>query len=980
MVKAMRKIKSKKILSLVVFFLVILILFFSAYKVLSNGIEIKKISLGKIAVERLYLKLDKKFILEVGTLDLQELLKTPSKEPLDIDDISSNLKYFTWGIAYFQKLSIEKILLDKNNTARVLYDGKQYNLLFPDIEAHFNIQEENNLLHLEIQKLLLKQFLVDAKGKILYLPAKQEMSFDLTLNQTQSNYSFFVQGKTDLKKLRIKAKSSTIRSLSFLKPYLADIDEPELHDWLFQKIFFDSAKVEQLSFETTLTDKGFLSGIEKSMEALININAPEVTLFNDLDPIRAQSVKATIKNKKITLEIENPNYGEINLAGSSLEFDNLLKAPRISVFIKSDAFFYNKSLIELLQHYELPLPIQKIDSALSADLKLSMQFLHANEMLLSLSGGIKTQNSNISLFDIPIFAENTNVSFDITPQYGYVYVKADNAYYYNMIRADLDGTLDIHKHSYKSQVKISKAHINTNQAINFSRPFLGESRDEDSEENASSLDAQIFSKSPSTLTPSELKKLILASIKEDETPFTQKILYLPPEETLNTEVEVDFENPEDISVKLEDFKLALQVQKDAFVIKLDDFSTLTPYSPLLSYLAITSGNAQITTSDFKDFDFLATIQNLNIPLYDANGESVKSLEFSGFIKDDLIQVSSLDKNIHFTRKDSQNKIQIKGYNFSADEFLESKIPAIQQALHGDSSGVSPSKEQIANKLEFLKYKHQYQVRHNIKSQMTNIEISGMNIYYKEYTLPSEDINIRFRDQRILGDLTYKNGIANIDFIDGVIYIKANNFSADFINSVIQKQILNGGLFTLLGAYKNGAFTGELKIQNTLFENFVVLQNIINLIDTVPSLIVFKNPNLGARGYQVSKGSIIFGINKDYLGLEKIHLVGDSMDIDGNGIMQLDNEEMNINLTISTIKNLSNILSKIPIVGYLVLGDDGKISTNLTLNGTFSDPKTSVSLAEDVISAPFKILRRVFTPIDLIVDEIKSEIKDDDYRK
>ena len=110
------------------------------------------------------------------------------------------------------------------------------------------------------------------------------------------------------------------------------------------------------------------------------------------------------------------------------------------------------------------------------------------------------------------------------------------------------------------------------------------------------------------------------------------------------------------------------------------------------------------------------------------------------------------------------------------------------------------------------------------------------------------------------------------------------------------------------------------------------------------------------------------------------LVGDSMDIDGNGIMQLDNEEMNINLTISTIKNLSNILSKIPIVGYLVLGDDGKISTNLTLNGTFSDPKTSVSLAEDVISAPFKILRRVFTPIDLIVDEIKSEIKDDDYRK
>ncbi|WP_104697623.1 MULTISPECIES: DUF3971 domain-containing protein [unclassified Helicobacter] len=975
----MSKIKSKRALSLIVSFLVIFILFFSIYAILSNGINIQKLSLGKITVQGLYLKLDNKPILELEKLDLQKLLETPNKKPLNIEDINNKIRYLTWGVSFFQKLYIKDIVLDPTNTASILFDGKQYNLSFPDIEAKFNIQEDLDHLNLEIVTLFLKKFNVDVRGKIVYIPTKNEIAFNFKLNHKKHQSEFYAQGITNLKKLSLKIKSSSITSLNFLKPYLEDIDNKELKNWLFQKVFFDSARIDKFNFETTLTHRSFLSGIEKSLDAKVVISAAEVTLFNDLDPIRSQEVIATFQNKKLTLQLDNPTYGETLLNGSRLEFENLFRTPKINIFIKSQEFHYSSNLLSLLKHYNIEIPIQSLDSPLSADLRLSLQFLKNHEMLVGFNGGIKILNSNFTIFNIPLYSRYSNIIFDITPQYKYIYITANDTHYYNMLNADLDGVLDLEKHTYKTQVKIFKALINTDQEINFSKPFLKQQQ-ESKEEKQIETQKFDFSKSVNTLTPLELKKLILSSIKEDEAPYAKDILYISPDENITANVEIDFSESEDIRVDIPDFDIKLKIQDDDFIITLNDFSKISTYSPMFTYLDIKSGSAEITTSDFKDFDFLFTLENLTIPLYDTQGKVVKALDFSGFIKDDVIQVRTLDKNIIFNRKDSQNKIQVKGYNFNMSDFFESKIPAIQQALHGDSSGVSLSKEQVANKLDFLKHKHRYERQHNIKPQMTNIEISDMKIYYKEYTVPTEEINIRFRDQRILGDITYKNGIANLDFIDGDIYIKASNFSGDFVNSVIQKDIFNGGLFTLVGAYKNKSFNGELKIQNTTFGNFVVLQNIINLIDTVPSLIVFKNPNLGARGYQVSQGSILFGLNQNYLGLEKIHLVGDSMDIDGNGIVQLDNKEMNINLKISTIKNFSNILSKIPIVGYLVLGDEGKISTNLTLNGTLENPKTEISLAEDVITAPFNILRRIFTPIDLMVDEIKNEIKDDSYRK
>ena len=1093
----MRKIKSKTIFSLVIFFFVILILFFSFYKILSHGIRVDYFHVGKFSISKLYLKLDNKFILKIDELNLEKMLSKSNSSPLDIEDITKKLHYFTLGIAYFQDISIKTIKLDKNNQASISYNGSQYKLSFPNIDALFDIQEDAGKLKLEIKNLRLTRFDLNIKGKLAYSPSKNELFFNIATQKEKNN--FFIQGNTNFKKIQVNLKSNPISSLGFLKPFLADVNNQALKEWLFEKIFFDQAVIENLSFRTTLSKSSFLHGLISTLKGKVLIHSAEVSLFNDIDPIRAKTIQAIFGDKKITLRPENIIYGQTPLEGSVISFENLIDNPKINIHIKSDKFKYSNNLIDLLKRYSLDVPIQNIDAPLEANLNLIIGFLPDHKHEVTFNGGIKTKNANITLYNIPIYAKMTHISFDITPEYKFIYIKTNDTYYYNMLQADLDGVIDLKKEIYKTHLTINHMQINTNQSINFQKPFLvssvNQTPKQDQENNTSSIpiepdqksqetqtpqellkqtiqdkinhdstaslesdekfsnqkdidekniqklknddidsqvedsilntnaikspesqDSQIsiesqnssqipttdqntsskdqkksrfddtFNLNPNQLAPIELKKLIIASIKEDEIPYTQEIINIAKEDEITLDIEVDFKNHEQININIPDFKASLTIQPDSYIFRVDDFSQFFPYSPLLKYLDIRGGNAYITTQDFKDYTLLFSINQNNeseLPFYNADStsnERIKSLDFSGTIRDGDIQLATLDKKITFSRKNSQNKITIKGYNFNLDEFFESKIPAIQQALHGDKSGISPTKEQVKNRLEFLKHKHIYQRQHQIQAEMTNIEVKDMSIHYKGYTIPTDDINIRFRDQRILADATYKNGIANLDFIDGDIYIKATNFSANFINLVTQKNLFDGGLFTLFGAYKNNAFNGELKIQNTLFRNFAVLQNVINLIDTVPSLIVFKNPNLGTRGYQVSKGNITFGINKEYIGLEKIHLIGESMDVDGNGIIQLNNKEINANLKISTIKNLSSILSKIPIIGYLTLGDEGKISTNVAISGTIENPKTNVSLAEDVITAPFHILRRIFKPIDVIMEEIKEETKNEDYRK
>lgn len=1003
----MSKIVSKKILSLVIFFVIVLVLLFTGYRILSDGFHIKSLKIGKINIQELYLKLDNKLILDVNKLDISGYFKTPSKKSFDIESVTDNVKYGIWAISYFQKLSIKKIILDNQNEASIIYDGKQYALVFPNIEANFAIEDNDKDIRLKIINLALKKIGFQSDGDIIYSTQSRKLGFNLIVSaMNDKSQKLYLQGITNLKVLKLKAKTSEIKNIDFLKPYFSENEEDkDLREWLFEKIKFSNLEIKSAQIQATLTKNNFLSSIIKNADIKATIKEPKISLNGSIQPIVAKTATLKLQNEKLSIGLQNPTYEDIDLEGSNVELSNLLDSTNLRIKILSKNAYYANPIKNLLKIYHIELPIDSVDSPVDVNLLISLQFLQDSSPIVSVKGQINTEQSNFSLYQTPLSAKDVKVSLDIAPEYEYVYINTTNTHYENMADLDANITLNLMQKTLQANAKIHKIHISTDNDIN-TMPASKDTNDvsntqgeentpDDTQDISSGSDnlASAYENSNTTkkpgekkqkkfifptqkLTPQQLRRKIIEAIKADnEKKFTKDVFYAT-EETLPTlDVNLDFSNPNSIEISIPDIGISGNIQNNLYSFKANDIGKLYPYSPLLKYVNITNGSADVKTSDFKNIDFNLQLWNLDVPLYTKDGKKMSEISLLGKISPNTITANSSDNQIALSLKGVQTKIKLKNIDFNLNEFLQSKIPAIEEMLAEDPKEPDLTYPQIEQETFFIREKRKYERTHNIEPSIINLESDNSMVAFKEYQIPLDSVNLRVQDGRLAVDATYKNGVANLDFVHKNIFIRANNFSGDFLNNTFKIDMIQGGLFTLFGAYKNETFNGKLKVQNTIFKNFAVLQNVVNLIDTVPSLIVFKNPNLGAKGYEIQKGSITFAVNKKYIGFENINLIGTSIDVDGNGIIESDTDEINMNLKISTIKNLSNILNKIPIFGYLILGNEGKISTNVIVNGTLKDPKTQVSLAEDAIKAPFNILRRAFTPIDIIIDEVKKEMNE-----
>lgn len=476
------------------------------------------------------------------------------------------------------------------------------------------------------------------------------------------------------------------------------------------------------------------------------------------------------------------------------------------------------------------------------------------------------------------------------------------------------------------------------------------------------------------MSPEVMQAKIIELIKhQDEQKFTYDIFSATQESLPQIDIEVDFaQDPVLISIPTLDVQA--QVLGEEIKANITNFAKFAPYSPLMRYLGLSQGSAFVHIRGAKDFSFGVSIIDFPSFLLDKQKQVIKDFSFRGIYANDKLQIKSEDELIGLDLYDNTVLASFKDIDVDIDSLLSSEIPAIQEAFSTSSEKKAVfTREQILLESEFLRQKRRYERQNNIKPKIIAIEAENVVGFFKDITLPFDDFNAKIRDDRISADATYKNGIANIDIIHGNVLFKAGNFSGDFLNRVIGRKIVDGGLFEMGGIYKEEIFNGEISMQNTSFVGFAIAQNIIGLIDTIPSLVMFRSPALSSKGYEVSKGKIKVSLNTQYVGLESIDLTGKSMDIVGNGFIEIDTQEVDMGLSISTLKNLSGILNKIPIVGYLLLGKDGRVTTQVSVRGTLQDPKTQISLAQDLLKTPLKVIQRAFAPVDMVIDEIIKSV-------
>ena len=888
------KKNKKRLIALGILLSITLFSILGCFYVLSMGVSIQKLNIANIELKGLYLKLDNKLVLKLDALKIRE---NQHQKPIDPPDAIRWFQNSLIAISYFEKIDIPNIILPNEQRASIFYDGKQYNLIFPNIQALFQLDQDSQKINLKIQKLIFNQPQFQVNGHITYQTLKNKISFSLIAHPKQEAVTkqekFIIEGDSNLKILNIRAFSTPIQDL---KSYEEEIKKiPALHKWLIQNASFKNIRIKNLFFSAPL-NKDFFSKMLKSLYAELDLEEISLKFQPELSPITASTLKIKFQNEILKFELGNPYYEDLSLQGSYVELHSLAhltQKTKTLISLRSNEITLNDKIHRILKAYDIDFDIEQLDSTLDMSLDLWLQQQEDQEVSVQANGTFTSKQTHFNLFGLPIFSENLNVILDINENNKHVFINDSK---FQMQNPNIQGLanldIDLLQKNVKGKINPSLIQITTSNSP------------------TSPLD-QLF-----TLNQNDLSQI---------------------------QIDADFSNTPIINIPLFEITLTLDEEKR---IDLKNLSKLYPYSPFLDYLSIKSGEVSILTKDFESFDIRAGLSNLNYPIFDQKWNRIQEIYANIKVAPDFVSFSSLDESIMLSYHDQTLKVSLLNKNFDFQTLKDNTIPALTFSSVASKSSSSPQNNNEPTPNSSLKL---------------YLESKHSSIRYKNLIIPTDEIIANIKNHKTTLDATYKNGVINLDFYEDIIKFKANNFSGNFVNLVAQKELVQGGLFSVKGLYKNEILRAEVEMQNTIFKNFATLQNVIALIDTVPSLIVFKKPGFSTKGYQVTKGRIVLELNKDYLGLKKIDLIGDTIDINGGGLVELGTQDLNISLTISTIKGLSEVLNKIPIVGYLLLGKEGKISTSLILKGTLENPKSEVTLAEDILSAPFKIIERIFIP-------------------
>ena len=365
------------------------------------------------------------------------------------------------------------------------------------------------------------------------------------------------------------------------------------------------------------------------------------------------------------------------------------------------------------------------------------------------------------------------------------------------------------------------------------------------------------------------------------------------------------------------------------IISLKDISKLSKYSKILKRLKIKEGDLKVDTENFKNLNIFANLKNLDTPLY-------KNGKFIGDIKKLSMQIDVDKKNVKVASSNRDLIVYI-----DKDKNIEASLNKYDIFL----PDISKLKDMSSDE----------------KDKKIKIKLRGKNtnIYFGDRVLLSEEFNLNVNNKNIIFNSKYGNSIFKFKKIKENFTLIGDNLSEIFLQSFLQKDKIEGGLYNIKIDGDEDVIKGDFTFQNVIIKNLKALNNLVSFIDALPALVTLQTPGFSESGYEINKGKIEFTYFQNSIYINNIVLKGDSIDITGSGVIYLDKESLDFKLKISTVKNLSKIIKNIPLVGYLILGD-GKISTNVNINGDMYNPNIETNMFEDTIKAPLNIIHRTLT--------------------
>ncbi len=408
---------------------------------------------------------------------------------------------------------------------------------------------------------------------------------------------------------------------------------------------------------------------------------------------------------------------------------------------------------------------------------------------------------------------------------------------------------------------------------------------------------------------------------------------------------------ETLLVKIPEFAVNFSIsEKDkSWILQLDDLSALYEHSPLLQQYLLKDGRLAVASQEDGGYHLSADIP-YDYSLLLKDGVPQTDYHISGEFHENILRATvNQDMEIVY-----DNGIMISSRDLSFN------IPAIKQLLKDLPEAVASHSED-----EF--------------TMDVQLDSKRTNLFFKEdMQVLADDLNLKYSDGKTTLELQHGEGAISCDVEGKYFSLTGKGLNNVFMNGLLAGMDFHKGSmkFAAKGSFEE--FTAMVKIEDTVLKDFKTLNNVLAMVNTIPALVTFNLPSYSTEGLAVKDLVAGMKVKNGIATFETLGLDSSEMRIAGNGWIDFINEEIAMDLNLIT--RAKDNMTKIPLIGYILVGKKKSPSITVKMTGDLLDPKVENSTFQEVVTVPFQMLFRTLalpaylvTPIfDMVNEDVEVE--------
>ena len=731
--------------------------------------------------------------------------------------------------------------------------------------------------------------------------------------------------------------------------------------------------------------------IDLNKKSQIMLEGVNLVFDKKMEEITAKRVFVDYENNIIDLSLTKPYYGDVDITGTKVSY--LLEENVLQLYLKTNSLL-NDTIKSALARYSVELNTIQYDG--KNDISANI-FIPFGEGDIFIESNVTISDSNIENFGQKYKINKSFLHYKDKVITGKVHL---NKYTYeniNVTNSILNYSINLND-GFKLNVNSNKLNLNRNQEKYYLNNTLLEVNDHKLTLSSNIIDEKnnfdINVDNKTDLITKELNGKINLTYNDEDNDIAIKsddIIYTGNFKNKdNIQLDINSKNihlskPEnlnikDLSIQLKDNKIKtnLFLKDKAKKYNLNILNT-TNLNTKLSY-----GNIAIDNLIYKNFVKmnkknipynLSFKDNIivNLPMYGLtyfkdNSSSIHKLLISNPNK--LLESLTFIK----VKTNSNGFIDIETNNF------KNSIINIDDISFDVNSTYFNTKE-TNNKTERL-----------VLPLFPKLELSYTNsdINYDNVTFSFDKLDLNTNKNILNLNITKEKSILNLKTKNNSVIFKATNLTDQYVNNFLNKELLEDG-YMEVNVYGDdiNLLSGDMKFHKTTVKNVTILNSLLTFVNTTPAIInpllalptLFRMAETGfdTNGYYMKNGdgSFRYNLPTQQLDVYDLYTNGKMSNFIVNSHLDFKTKKVQANVNISFLKDFTKAIRHIPLLGYIIMGDDGEFHTSVDISGTTDDPILETNSIKEATSGITGIIKRILT---LPLQPFKGETTDEQRKE